>query len=458
MILAPQHVRRRHAGEAAEILFAQNPDRRLLLRVQFLGTLELVALSRDPLGTSAVTPASWTIDSRSWGGGPNPSAPITSIVVFALTSSAVVPPSRATNARASLRPSELSFPVKTTRCPASDCGRSGEGAGNQPPRRWAEGTASKMKDNGAQVKSESLTMLIAGDIGGTKTLLGLFERAAARPQPIAVRSFGTLDYDDLTTMITTFLDDDAAARTATIETACFGVAGPVIGDSATMTNIPWRIDGQRVRSQLGFRVKLLNDLEAMAYSIPVLQPDEVHVLQEGEAIAGGNIALIAAGTGLGEALLHHVDGRYIASPTEAGHADFGARTERELQLVRDLTPRFGRVDVERVISGRGLLVVHSFTHTKPCEAGVDLEDPDAAALISRAALDRRCPGCVEALDLFVEAYGAETETSRCAAERPAACSSAAALRRKFCRRSPPGRSCGHSTPRNRSSEWCSAYR
>jgi len=154
-------------------------------------------------------------------------------------------------------------------------------------------------------------------------------------------------------------------------------------------------------------VKLLNDLEAMAYSIPVLQPDEVHVLQEGAAIAGGNIALIAAGTGLGEALLHQVDGRFIASPTEAGHADFGARTERELELVRDLTPRFGRVDVERVISGRGLLVLHTFTHAQPCAAGVDLDDPDAAALITRAALERRCSGCVETLDLFVEAYGAE---------------------------------------------------
>src|SRR6185295_16508402 len=254
---------------------------------------------------------------------------------------------------------------------------------------------------------ERRIMLIAGDIGGTKTLLGLFDHAAARPRPIVVRSFSTLDYDDLTTMIATFLKEDAAANAAAIDTACFGVAGPVIGESATMTNIPWRIDAARVRSAFGFRVKLLNDLEAMAYSIPVLQPDEVHVLQEGAAIAGGNIALIAAGTGLGEALLHNVDGRYIASPTEAGHADFGARTERELQLVRALTPRFGRVDVERVISGRGLLLVHTFTHTTPCDAGVDLDDPDAAAVISRAALDRRCAGCVEALDLFVEAYGAE---------------------------------------------------
>ena len=251
-------------------------------------------------------------------------------------------------------------------------------------------------------------MLLAGDIGGTKTLLGIFDPAKVRPRPIVVRSFGTLDYDDLTTMIAAFLKDDDMAR-VTIDTACFGVAGPVIGESATMTNIPWRIDARRVRSAFGFRrVTLLNDLEAMAYSIPVLEDDEVHVLQRGDAVPGGNIALIAAGTGLGQALLHSVDGRYIASPTEAGHADFAARTERELALVRDLTPRFGRVDVERVISGRGLLVLHTFTHTEPCEAGVDVEDPDAPAIMTRAALERRCSGCVEALDLFVDAYGAES--------------------------------------------------
>src|SRR5262245_43025014 len=250
-------------------------------------------------------------------------------------------------------------------------------------------------------------MLLAGDIGGTKTLLGIFDHSSARPRPIVVRSFATLDYDDLTTMVAALLTDHDATR-ASIWTACFGVAGPIIGESATMTNIPWRIDARRVRSAFGFRrVTLLNDLEAMAYSIPVLQDHEVHVLQPGEPVHGGNIALIAAGTGLGEALLHSVDGRYIASPTEAGHADFGARTERELALVRELTVRFGRVEVERVISGRGLVLLHTFTHKHTCAAGVDAEDPDAPAVISQAALERRCADCVAALDMFVEAYGAE---------------------------------------------------
>jgi glucokinase len=156
------------------------------------------------------------------------------------------------------------------------------------------------------------------------------------------------------------------------------------------------------------RVTLLNDLQAMAYSIPVLQPSELHTLQEGEALRGGNIALIAAGTGLGEALLHNIDSRFVPSPSEGGHADFCARTEREVALLRHLTARYGRTDVEHVISGRGLVNIHRAVHSTPCAVGVDLEDPLAPAAISAAALEHRCAGCVETLDLFVDAYGAES--------------------------------------------------
>jgi len=250
-------------------------------------------------------------------------------------------------------------------------------------------------------------MILAGDIGGTKTLLGLFDSAPARPRPTLVRSFGTLDYDDLETMIATFLKDGHAMPPG-IETACFGAAGPVIDEAVQLTNVPWRVDARRVRSTLGFgRVALLNDLEAMAYGVPVLRESEVHVLQAGEALRHGNMALIAAGTGLGQALLHNVDGRFVPSPSEAGHADFAARTEREITLVRDLTRRYGRADVEHVVSGRGLVNIHRVAHQHPCRAEVDLESPEAPAAISTAASERRCPGCVETLDLFVEAYGAE---------------------------------------------------
>ena len=255
-------------------------------------------------------------------------------------------------------------------------------------------------------------MLLAGDIGGTKTLLGLFDAVPARPRPVAVRSFGTLDHPDLQTMIADFLktEEASAARAAhdSIEMACFGVAGPVIDETVRVTNVPWFVDARRVATALGVaRVWLLNDLEALAHAVPVLRESETHVLQEGEAIRGGNIGLIAAGTGLGQALLHNVDGRFLPSASEAGHADFAARTEREIALTRDLTARYGRADVEHVVSGRGLVNIHRVAHQDPCAAGVDLDSADAPAAISAAALERRCPGCVETLDMFVEAYGAE---------------------------------------------------
>jgi glucokinase len=250
-------------------------------------------------------------------------------------------------------------------------------------------------------------MLLAGDIGGTKTLLGLFEPAAPRPAPIAVRSFATLDYASLPAMVTEFLRD-AAPPGRSVDGACFGVAGPIIGDSATLTNVPWRVEARAIAERFGLRhARLLNDLEAMAYGVPVLDASEVHVLQAGEALPEGNVGLIAAGTGLGEALLHNVGGRLIPAASEGGHADFAARTEREIALLRDITARYGRADVERVVSGHGLLNIFRVAHARACEAAVDLDSPDAPAHISAAALQRRCAACVETLDLFVEAYGAE---------------------------------------------------
>src|SRR5436190_8969177 len=215
-------------------------------------------------------------------------------------------------------------------------------------------------------------MLLAGDIGGTKTLLGLYDPSSVRPRAISIRSFPTLDFDDLTSMIAEFIRTDEV-KYAPIDAACFGVAGPVIADAATLTNVPWRVDARRVAAAFSLRrVDLLNDLQAMAYAVPVLREAEVHVLQEGEPLRGGNIALIAAGTGLGEALLHNIGGRFIPSPSEAGHADFAARTEREMALVRDLVVRYGRADVERVVSGPGLVNVYRIAHEDPCVAGIDI--------------------------------------------------------------------------------------
>jgi glucokinase len=283
-------------------------------------------------------------------------------------------------------------------------------------------------------------MILAGDVGGTKTLLGVFERDAARPRPIRVAEYGTLDYRDLSAMIDE-LTSEAATRRLPIDAACFGVAGPVIGDTAALTNVPWTVEARTIASRFGFgRVDLLNDLQAMAYGVTVLQPSELHVLQAGESRPDGNIGLLAAGTGLGEALLHKVGGRFIPSASEGGHADFAARNEREIALLRRLIARFGRAQVEDVVSGPGLRNIHDVTHTGGCRGVQDLESRDAPAAIAAAALEHRCDGCVEALRMFVEAYGAEAgnvalrAVSRCAPYRPADCSSAAALRRRFCRR------------------------
>jgi glucokinase len=251
-------------------------------------------------------------------------------------------------------------------------------------------------------------MILAGDIGGTSTRLGVFDSARRRPLQCALRVYSTLDFPDLTAMIAAFLEAEAIDRT-TIDRACFGVAGPVFDGAADLTNVPWRVEGRRVAAAFRIsKVALLNDLQAMAHAVPVLNDAELHVLQTGERDADGNITLIAAGTGLGIALIHNVNGRLIPSPSEGGHADYAARTDREIALLRDLTARFGRAEVEHVVSGPGLANIHRVTHDRPCEAAIDLADSEAPARITKAALEQRCPGCVEALEVFVGAYGAAT--------------------------------------------------
>jgi glucokinase len=247
-------------------------------------------------------------------------------------------------------------------------------------------------------------MLLAGDVGGTKTLLGLFDAAGARPVPVAVREYETIASANPLAMIEQFTAESA---TTPVRTACFGVAGPVTGSVGHLTNVPWRFDADEIARVVGIpRVAILNDLVAMAHAVPHLRSDEVHTLQHGTADRNGNIAVIAAGTGLGQALLHNVEGRYIPSPGEGGHADFAPRTEREIAVLRDLTARFGRASIEHVLSGRGLENLHRVTHHGRCLATDGPAPPDAPA-ISAAALARSCPGCVEALEIFVDVYGAE---------------------------------------------------
>jgi glucokinase len=223
-----------------------------------------------------------------------------------------------------------------------------------------------------------------------------------------------LDFDGLDELAATFLEETGSSSPGAVDTVCIGVAGPVSGLRARLTNVPWMADAAPIAERLPkARVMLVNDLEAMAYSVPVLAPEELRVLQEGSAVPTGNAALIAAGTGLGEALLHNVNGRFLPSPSEGGHADFPARTPREFALAEELTRIYGRVDVERVVSGHGLINLFRFTHgsqdlRRACRVvRGDLDVAELPAAISTAALEGRCEQCAEALDMLVEAYGAE---------------------------------------------------
>lgn len=250
-------------------------------------------------------------------------------------------------------------------------------------------------------------MILAGDIGATRTRLGLFRQAAARPEPIDVREYQTQRFAALSGVIRVCLEETSAPREA-IDAACFGVAGPVLGDTATLTNVAFTIDAPAISNAFQIPVvALLNDLQAMASSLPVLAATEVHTLQDGSPVATGNLAVIAAGTGLGQAMLHRVGTRLVPSATEAGHADWAPRTDRDLSVFAYLRRRYGRAEVEYVLSGLGLPNVHHATHSGACAAGVDANADDGPAQMTRAALSGACPSCVEALAIFVEAYGAE---------------------------------------------------
>jgi glucokinase len=247
-------------------------------------------------------------------------------------------------------------------------------------------------------------MLLAGDLGGTKTLVGLFKKTPGRPELLDIREFTTLDFPGLSSMLASFLQT-TGTRPDEIDAACVGVAGPIIKQMVHLTNVPWRVDGREVMVTTGLaRLWLLNDVEAMAYGVPVLRPDELHTLQAGVFNPDGNMALLAAGTGLGQALLVRHQGRLIPCPSEGGHADFAARTPREVELLFYIAERYGRAHTEHIVSGPGLVNLLRFTSG---ERSPLLERPDdeIPRLITSAGLDGTDPACMEALHLFLGIYG-----------------------------------------------------
>lgn len=252
-------------------------------------------------------------------------------------------------------------------------------------------------------------MILAGDIGGTNTRLAYFEADEDRVRLVDLHVFPSRRYGALEEVLAEFI----SSRKVPVERACFGVAGPVKRGRCVTSNLPWEVDARLLARQLDLeRVLLINDLEANAYGIAQLAPEDFVVLNEGEPNASGNAALISAGTGLGEAGLHWERGRHVPFASEGGHSDFAPRNELEVELLFYLLRKFKRVSYERVVSGPGLLNIYQFLRDsgrgeEPAWLTEKLAQKDPAAVISHTALDGSSDLCVQALDLFVSLYGAE---------------------------------------------------
>jgi len=255
-------------------------------------------------------------------------------------------------------------------------------------------------------------VLLVADIGGTKTDLAIYSPADGPRAPQAERTLPSADYDDLGTLLREFL----AQTDVPIQRACLGVAGPVVGDRASVTNLPWRIDTGKLQQILDLRsVHLLNDLEATAYALPVLQEDDLFTLSAGEKEAGGSIAVIAPGTGLGEAFLTPESNGYRAHASEGGHTDFAPTDQQQIGLLKYLQRKWKHVSYERVCSGMGLPNIYDYL--KENQVADEPEwlarkltgATDRTPIIVGAALDERvrCRLCDRTLKMFVSILGAE---------------------------------------------------
>ncbi len=253
-----------------------------------------------------------------------------------------------------------------------------------------------------------MNLILAGDIGGTKTRLAIVEIAGGQVSVNREAEYASSRFATFEMLLADFLSGQSLPSVA-----AFGIAGPIHGRAVRTTNLPWFIDADELAQRFGFATcLLLNDLEAAACGLPALATQDMLTLQRGETGAAGNRAIIAAGTGLGEAGLYW-DGRsHRPYATEGGHASFSPQNELEMALLRYLQPRYGHVSWERVVSGMGLLDLHEFLRQyrkvpAPAWLAEQMQVGDAAAAVSAAALAERDALCVETLECFVRLYGAE---------------------------------------------------
>ena len=255
-------------------------------------------------------------------------------------------------------------------------------------------------------------MILAGDIGGTKTVLSLFEPDGEGLRPVRDATFPSREHATFEEILEKFMGDGGGPKP---EAACFGVAGAVMDGRVTTTNLPWTLEEEALAGALGARkATLLNDLEAAAYGTLHLSLEEKHVLNPGTSRRRrGNIAVIAAGTGLGEAILFYDGQKYQPIASEGGHADFAPQSDLEVELLKYLRGKFGgHVSYERVLSGPGFFNVYSFFRDtghapEPEWLAEKLLAGDHSAVVAEAGLSGKDENCVATLDLFSTIYGAE---------------------------------------------------
>jgi glucokinase len=258
-------------------------------------------------------------------------------------------------------------------------------------------------------------LLLAGDIGGTKTTLAVFSKERGLRDPLAEATFPSTDYDSLETIALTFMSQ-LERSIDEVDRACFGVAGPVIDGHSKITNLPWAMSETQLSQKLELRTaKLVNDLESIAYSVPILEGGDLHTLNEGQPVKGGSIAILAPGTGLGEGYLTWDGERYNAYGSEGGHGDFAPTNALQLGLLRHLQEKFGHVSSERVCSGMGVPNIYHYLK----ETGYAQEPPwltkklaevdDPTPIIINTALNQHDASelCDATLDIFVSIIGSE---------------------------------------------------
>jgi glucokinase len=242
-------------------------------------------------------------------------------------------------------------------------------------------------------------VVLAGDIGGTKTNIALCRISENGVEKLKEARYVSKDFRSLTQIIESF---SAALKPRHI---CMAVAGPVLDGKVKFTNLPWELDSELIESELGIPVSFINDLESTAYGLAALKENELLTLYEGDKDAFGNMAIIAPGTGLGEAGLYFDGKSYHPFATEGGHCDFAPRSEEDMEVYRFLHLQHDHVSWERVLSGDGIYTLWQFLteiRGKVSQSWVieEMKNTDPNAVISQAALEGICPVCMEAMDLF----------------------------------------------------------